>query len=50
LRRYNVVPCVVLAAPVLRMVFGSTCFDFENYAMLMGVMNAILVERCRLTP
>ena len=45
----HLVPCVVLAAPVIRMVFGGACFDFENYAMLLGAVNAIL-EATRYLP
>ena len=35
-------PCIVLLAPVARMAIGGTCYEFESYAMLFGVMNAIL--------
>lgn len=45
----HLTPCVILAAPVLRMVFGGACFDFENYAMFLGAMNAIL-EATRYLP
>ena len=33
-------PCLILAAPVVRMVLNGGCFGFESYAMLLGVMNA----------
>jgi len=45
----HLLPCFILAAPVLRMVFGGTCFGLESYAMLLGVMNAVL-EATRYLP
>ena len=45
----HIVPCVVLSAPVLRMVFGGSCFGFEKFAMLLGVINAVL-EATRYLP
>ena len=45
----HLVPCLILAAPVVRMVFNGGCFGFESYAMLLGVMNAIL-EATRYLP
>ena len=45
----HLVPCLILAAPVVRMVLNGGCFGFESYAMLLGVMNAIL-EATRYLP
>lgn len=45
----HLTPCVILAAPVVRMVLGGACFDFENYAMFLGAVNAIL-EATRYLP
>ena len=45
----HIVPCVVLSAPVLRMVFSGSCFGFEKFAMLLGVINAVL-EATRYLP
>jgi hypothetical protein len=46
----HLVPCMILAAPVVRMVVnGPGCLGFESYAMLLGVMNAIL-EATRYLP
>ena len=39
----------ILAAPVVRMVLNGGCFGFESYAMLLGVMNAVL-EATRYLP
>jgi hypothetical protein len=43
------VPCALLAAPVARMLFGSTCFEFERYAIFLGLTNAVL-ETTRYVP
>lgn len=47
----HLVPCLILAAPVVRMVVNAKdgCAGFEAYAMLLGVMNAIL-EATRYLP
>jgi uncharacterized protein with PQ loop repeat len=45
----HLVPCLILAAPVVRMVLNGGCFGFESYAMLLGVMNAVL-EATRYLP
>ena len=45
----HVIPCVLFSIPVLLMVVGGTCFDYENYAMLLGVFNAVL-EATRYLP
>ena len=43
------VPCLLLAAPVGRMLLGSTCYEFENYALFLGLLNALL-ETTRYVP
>ena len=37
----HAVPCLLLAAPVGRMLLGSTCYEFENYALFLGLLNAL---------
>ena len=46
----HVVPCAILAAPVLKMAASSgACHEYEAYALLLGVVNAIL-EATRYLP
>lgn len=45
----HAVPCLLLAAPVGRMLLGSTCYEFENYALFLGLLNALL-ETTRYVP
>mmetsp|Transcript_4679 Transcript_4679/g.10060 ORF Transcript_4679/g.10060 Transcript_4679/m.10060 type:complete len:422 (-) Transcript_4679:69-1334(-) len=45
----HAVPCVCVALPVVRMLFGSSCFEFETYAVYLGVCNAVL-EATRYLP
>ena len=45
----HLLPCIVLLAPAIRMLFGSTCYEFENYAIMLGVMNAVF-ETTRYVP
>jgi hypothetical protein len=46
---FHLIPCLVLLAPAVRMLFGSTCYDFEDYAIALGVMNAVF-ETTRYLP
>jgi hypothetical protein len=41
----HLTPCVIVAAPVIRMVFGGLCYDFENYAMLLGAVGRCTLNR-----
>lgn len=46
----HLVPCAILAAPVLKMAASSgACHEYEAYALLLGVVNAIL-EATRYLP
>jgi hypothetical protein len=45
----HAVPCVLVALPVVRMLFGSSCYEFETYAVYLGVCNAVL-EATRYLP
>ena len=45
----HAVPCLLLAAPIVRMLLGSTCYEFENYAVFLGLLNALL-ETTRYVP
>ena len=45
----HLVPVALLAAPVVSMLFGKTCYDFEEYAIFLGVLNALL-ETVRYVP
>jgi hypothetical protein len=39
----HLIPCVILAAPVLKMALSSSaCYEYEAYALLLGVVNAVL--------
>lgn len=42
-------PIALLAAPVVRMLFGKTCYDLESYAIVLGLLNAVL-ETVRYVP
>ena len=39
----HLIPCGILAAPVLKMALSSSaCYEYEAYALLLGVVNAVL--------
>ena len=43
------IPCLALAAPVVRMVVWHGCTEFESYAVALGLLNAVL-EAIRYVP
>ena len=43
------IPCLALCAPVIRMVVWYGCLEFENYAVALGLLNAVL-EATRYLP
>ena len=45
----HALPVALLAAPVVSMLFGKTCYDFEEYAIFLGILNALL-ETVRYVP
>jgi len=45
----HAVPCLAIALPLSKMFFGSSCYEFETYALVLGVCNAVL-EATRYLP